>query len=74
VTVTPDESRIIVFNRGTFKAWKGVTPEGGHKRPISIEGESLLWKKAQKNEKKNNTSDVINRIIPHRSPLETIAG
>jgi hypothetical protein len=35
-------------------------------------GDKLLWKKAQKNEKKNKISDVINKIMPHRSPLATI--
>jgi hypothetical protein len=49
----------------------GLIPVGGQKSPISRLGESLLWKKAQKNEKKNNTSDVIKRIIPHFSPLIT---
>jgi len=50
----------------------GVTPDGGHNRPISEVGDRLLWKKAQKNEKKNKTSEVINKIIPHRKPLNTI--
>jgi hypothetical protein len=39
--------------------------------PISIVGERLLWKKAQKNLIKKNTSEVINKIIPHRKPLVT---
>lgn len=72
VTVTPEAKRIIVFKRGTWKGLKGVTPAGGHWRPISIAGANLLWKKAQKKEKKNRTSDVIKRIIPQRSPLATI--
>jgi len=37
--------------------------------PISSAGASLLWKKVQKKEMKKNTSDTINRIIPHRSPV-----
>jgi hypothetical protein len=45
---------------------------GGHCSPNSMVGESLLWKKAQKKEKKKSTSDVINRIMPHRIPLVTI--
>lgn len=40
--------------------------------PISILGARLLWKNAQKKEKKNRTSEVMNRIIPQRSPLPTI--
>jgi len=45
---------------------------GGHCAPISIVGEILLWKNAQKKEKKNKTSETINKIIPHRSPFSTI--
>jgi hypothetical protein len=47
------------------------TPIGGHKVPTSTLGDSLLWKKAQKNDIKNNTSDIINRTIPHRIPSST---
>jgi hypothetical protein len=32
----------------------------------------LLWKKAQKNLRKKNTSDTINKIIPQRNPSSTI--
>lgn len=46
-------------------------PAGGQALPISTAGAKLLWKKAQKNEKKNRTSDAINKIIPHRSPTPT---
>lgn len=41
---------------------------GGQFWPISIHGLTLEWKYAQKNETKNNTSDVINKIIPIFSP------
>ena len=44
---------------------------GGQIDPSSGVGASLLWKKAQKNEKKKATSEVINRIIPRRRPVET---
>lgn len=71
VTVTPEDKRIIVFRRGTWIALKGLIPEGGHNNPISIVGERLLWKNAQKKEKKNRTSEVIKRIMPQRNPLET---
>jgi hypothetical protein len=57
-----------VLRRGTWAALNGIIPEGGHCIPISLDGANLLWKKAQKNEKKNSTSDVIKRIIPHRRP------
>jgi len=46
-------------------------PEGGQKAPISGAGESLLWKKAQKKDTKNNTSEAMNRIIPQRNPYVT---
>lgn len=72
VTVTPELRRIIVFKRGTWNGLNGNTPLGGHIKPISIEGARLLWKNAQKNEKKNNISDIINKIIPQRKPLATI--
>lgn len=44
---------------------------GGHINPTSLIGERLLWKKAQKKEKKNRISDTINKIIPHRIPRIT---
>ena len=71
VTLIPEESKINVFNRGTWVALNGIIPDGGHNNPISIVGLNLLWKNAQKNEKKNKTSEVINKIIPHRKPLIT---
>jgi hypothetical protein len=72
VTVTPDDRRMIVFSRGTLKGLKGVIPAGGQNKPISKFGDKLLWKKAQKKEKKNRTSDVINKIIPHFIPFTTL--
>jgi hypothetical protein len=71
VTVIPEASNTVVFKRGTWKGLMAWIPIGGHKSPSSILGASLLWKKAQKKEKKNKISEVINRIIPHRSPLTT---
>ena len=62
---------MIVFKRGTWKGFKGSIPRGGQTLPVSKQGDSLLWKKAQKKEKKNNTSEVINKIIPHWSPCVT---
>lgn len=60
-----------MFKRGTEKGLIGVMPEGGQEQPSSGVGARLLWKKAQKNAKKNATSEVINKIMPHRSPLTT---
>jgi len=61
-----------VFIRGTFQGLKAFTPTGGHEHPNSIFGDNLLWKKAQKNDRKNITSDVIKRSIPQRKPASTI--
>ena len=72
MTVTPEDSKMIVFNKGTWNGLNGKIPEGGHFRPISKVGANLLWKKAQKKEKKNKTSEVINKIMPHRRPFITI--
>jgi len=69
VTVNPEEMRIIVFIRGISKGLKGLIPKGGQSCPISILGDSEEWKYAQKKEKKNSTSEMINKIIPSRIPL-----
>lgn len=66
VTVAPDARRTAVFNRGTLNGLIGVIPVGGQVQPSSGVGASLLWKKAQKNDKKKQTSERINRIIPNR--------
>lgn len=71
VTVTPEASKTPVLRRGIENGLIGVIPAGGQVQPISGVGASLLWKKAQKNEKKNITSEIINNTIPHRSPLAT---
>lgn len=71
VTVTPDLRRIIVLSSGTWNGLKIKIPWGGQNNPNSNVGFNLLWKKAQKNEKKNKTSDVINKIIPHFIPSVT---
>lgn len=47
---------------------KDLMPRGGQNCPISILGEREEWKKAQKKEKKNKISEMINRIIPIRMP------
>jgi len=49
----------------------GVIPVGGQQHPNSGVGDNLLWKNAQKKAKKNSTSDVMNKIIPHRNPFVT---
>lgn len=71
VTVTPDAKRTAVFRSGTLNALIGVIPTGGQQHPNSGDGASLLWKNAQKNAKKKQTSDTMNRIIPYRRPVVT---
>jgi len=71
VTVTPEDKRRIVFSKGTLMGLNGWIPIGGHDCPNSIVGEILLWKKAQKNDTKKNTSEVINKIIPVFNPFIT---
>lgn len=61
-----------MFSNGICIGLNGEIPIGGHVDPSSMVGDNLLWKKAQKNERKKNTSEIINRIIPHRKPLVTI--
>ena len=69
VTINPDDSRIIVFNRGTLNWLMVVTPIGGQIHSVSIEGVSLLWKNAQKKAEKKQISLVITRSIPSFSPF-----
>lgn len=61
----PEHNRIIVFNIGIFIGLNVLIPLGGQFNPNSILGDSLLCKKAQKNEEKNKTSEIINIIIPN---------
>jgi hypothetical protein len=61
-----------VFNSGTLKGLKAKIPFGGQIFPNSTLAASLLWKKAQKNLKKKKISEIINKIIPHRSPNSTM--
>lgn len=60
-----------MFSNGTLNGLSGLIPVGGQAQPNSGVGAKLLWKKAQKKAKKNSTSDVINKIIPHRNPFVT---
>lgn len=67
----PEEIKIVEFNKGISKGLKGMILFGGQIEPISIFGDKLLWKNAQKNEIKKNTSDKINNNIPNLSPFST---
>lgn len=66
VMVAPDESRTAVFSSGTSIGFRGLIPVGGHSAPSSGVGTRLTWYRVQKNPRKKNTSDVMNRIIPYR--------
>jgi hypothetical protein len=66
VTVAPEARRTAVFSSGILNGLIGRMPVGGHEHPSSGVGARLLWKKAQKNAKKKQTSDRMNRIIPNR--------
>lgn len=60
----PEESRIIVFNRGIIKGLKTSIIIGGHFIPNSINWINLKWKNLQKKDKKKKISEIINKIIP----------
>ena len=49
----------------------GKIPVGGPKDPISIVGDKLPGKKAQRNEMIENSSQITNKILPHRNTLVT---
>jgi len=71
VTVTPEESNIIVFNKGNSKGFIACIPKGGHWDPIYISGLIPLWKKAQNIARKKNISDIINNATPIFIPFWT---
>jgi hypothetical protein len=71
VTLIPEESNIIVLSNGRPHGFKTLIPLGGQIQPIAIEGDKLAWKNAQKNAKKNITSETMKSIIPYFSPLWT---
>jgi len=68
VTVAPELNSMAVFNKGTENGFRASIPTGGHITPISTEGDKLLWKNAQKNEKKSKISDTINSTKPIFNP------
>jgi len=68
---TPELSKITVFASGKYNGFNVSIPFGGQIAPIVTAGATLLWKNAQKNAKKNITSEVINNTIPKRKPFCT---
>lgn len=71
VMVTPDDKSKMVFRRGILMGLKEIIEVGGQDWPSSTVGEMLLWKKAQKNEAKNRTSEAINKTMPVFNPFIT---
>ena len=65
VILTPEDTKISEFKSGTWKGLRGSTPLHGQMFPTSTEGLNAKWKKDQKKEKKNITSEIINNIIPN---------
>jgi len=68
---TPEERSSNVFSNGILMGLNGIIIWGGHTCPNSKLGEILLWKKAQKKEAKNKTSETINNNIPACNPTVT---
>jgi hypothetical protein len=68
---TPDDNKIIVFNKGNSNGLIPFIPNGGHWAPNSILGDNELWKKVQKIAKKNKASETINKPTPKFKPLCT---
>jgi len=64
---------MTVLRKGTPHGLNVIIPAGGHWAPNSTLGANLEWKNAQKKDRKKNTSDVINSIIPQRKPFTTIS-
>lgn len=55
---------MIELHRGQVIGLTGIRPVGGHWQAISGVGARALWRNAQKNLKKNRTSDKISNPIP----------
>lgn len=71
VSVIPDLNKINVLSKGIVIGLNLLIPLHGQFCPIKISGDKDAWKNAQKKDKKKNTSDVINSIIPIFNPLIT---
>lgn len=63
VILSPEEIKIIEFNRGIAIGLKILIPIGGHISPNSMFGEILEWKNAQKNLINSIISEQMNIII-----------
>lgn len=66
MTVTPEVNKMAVFSKGCPYGLIAIISVGGHTIPVLIVGVHEYQKNAQKNPKKNKTSDAINTIIAIR--------
>ena len=71
VIKAPLDNNKKVFSNGIAKGSNAEIPWGGQLEPISIAGDKLEWKKAQKTLKNAKTSLMINRIKPIINPFYT---
>ena len=62
---------MTVFSNGTWKELKTLIPNGGHIAPISTFGDTYYEKTLKKIFKKK-TSEIRNKVIPHRKPSSPI--
>lgn len=60
--VAEDQTRVTKLNSGRPKGLIGFTPTGGHSAPVMVPGAQAICPHAQKNLKKKQTSEVINKI------------
>lgn len=72
VIVIPDDNNIIVFNNGNAHGSNEDIPTGGQLSPVWTQEFIIIWKKAQKKEKKNIISLTINKHIPSLIPFWTL--
>lgn len=56
--------RMTELHNGHVIGFTGLIPTGGHWHAISGVGANALWRNAQKNLKKNNTSEIIKSAMP----------
>ena len=63
--LTPDLSKIKVFNKGMAKGFIGSITKGGHLSPNSTVELNLKEKKAQKKDTKKKISLIMNHPMDH---------
>ena len=71
VIAIPEDNNKIVLTKGNPHTSKDWILFGGQMLPTEMDGAKLTWKNAQKNAKKNITSETINKAMPNLNPLRT---